>query len=110
MKEKNDLMVLLKRLKMPGIANNIDIRIREANDNELGFMEFLHLLIQDEVASRESNILDKRLKDAMFPTRQTFEEFDFSFNNDSLPVKMIRDLGTCQFILNHENLLLCGPP
>ena len=110
MKEKNDLMILLKRLKMPGIANNLDVRMKEANDNELGFLEFLHMLIQDEVLSRESNILEKRLKDASFPMRQTFEQFDFSFNREALPVNLIRDLATCQFVVKHENLLLCGPP
>jgi DNA replication protein DnaC len=110
MKEKNDLMMMLKRLKMPGIANNLDIRINEAEDNELGFIEFLHLLIQDEVVSRESNILEKRLKDATFPVRQTFEQFDFSFNREAIPVNIIRDLATCHFIDKRDNLLLCGPP
>jgi DNA replication protein DnaC len=110
MKEKNDLMIMLKRLKMPGIAINLDIRIKEANDNELGFIEFLHLLIQDEVVSRESNILEKRLKDATFPARQTFEQFDFSFNREAIPANVIRDLATCHFIDKRDNLLLCGPP
>lgn len=110
MKEKNDLMMLLKRLKMPGIAGNLDIRMKEAVDNELGFLEFLHLLIQDEVVSRESNILEKRLKDATFPMRQTFEQFDFSFNKEAFPHNVVRDLAACHFIEKHDNLLLCGPP
>ena len=64
-----DLAIDLKRLKLPGMADNLDRRAREAEASKLGYLEFAALLVQDEVASRESNSFQKRLKAAGFTTR-----------------------------------------
>ena len=41
----------LKRLKMPGLVYNLELRLQEAADNKLGYLEFLSLLIQDEIVN-----------------------------------------------------------
>ena len=51
----------LKRLKLPAVSENLEIREREAREHNLGYIEFLSFLFQDEIASREANILEKRL-------------------------------------------------
>jgi DNA replication protein DnaC len=95
---------------MPGILANYAMRAREAQESDLGYIKFLSLLIQDEMISRESNNLEKRLRSAGFAFGSTFEEFDFSFNREALPAAMIRDLATCNFIHKTQNLVICGPP
>jgi DNA replication protein DnaC len=99
-----------KRLKMPAIAANLELREREARDQNLGYIEFLSLVIGDEIASREANILTKRLASGSLSSRHTFESFDFKFNSEALPSQTVRDLAICHFIERNQNLILCGPP
>lgn len=56
--------------------------------------EFLSPLIDDEMSSRENSMLVKRLKAADFSIQKTFEQFDFKFNEEALPAKILRDLAT----------------
>jgi len=107
---KDDLITELKRLRLPAMADNLDVRAGQAEDGKLGYLEFLQLLVQDERASRESNSFQKRLKNADLSNRMTFETFDFDFNNAVLPAQTIRDLASCRFIEQHRNLVLAGPP
>ena len=100
----------LKRLRMPGMIETLDLRLKEAEERAFGYLEFLQLLIQDEIANREANNLVKRLKAANLSNRCTFENFDFRFNERALPPQTIRDLATCRFLTQNQNIILCGPP
>jgi DNA replication protein DnaC len=110
MQKDHHLTMNLKRLKMPGILENIDLRLKEAGDNDLGYLEFLGLLVQDEINSREANILSKRLRNGGLSPRYTFESFDYRFNGDAIAPQTIRDLASCHFIQQNRGLILCGPP
>jgi DNA replication protein DnaC len=105
-----DLVSDLKRLKLPGMADNLDRRAREAEESKLGYLEFASLLVQDEVSSRDSNSFQKRLKTAGFASSMTFESFDFEFNSAVLPAPLVRDLSSCSFVAQRRNLVLAGPP
>ena len=100
----------LKRLRMPGMIETLDLRIKEATEGNFGYLEFFQLLVQDEIANRETNNLAKRLKTANLSNRCTFENFDFRFNERALAPQTIRDLATCRFVIQNTNLILCGPP
>jgi DNA replication protein DnaC len=100
----------LRRLKMPGLLNALELRLAEARENNLGHLEFLSLLIQDELVNREDHMLAKRLKAAGFGVEKTFEDFDFRFNEAALPAATLRDLATCHFIEAKQNLVVAGPP
>lgn len=109
MELRHQLKNNLKRLRMPAIMDSLDLRVQEAQENRLGYIEFLSLLIQDEIANREANNLKKRLKLAGFGQERTFEGFDFQFNEPLLPSSTIRDLASCHFIEQRRNLVLAGP-
>jgi len=100
----------LKRLRMPAMLENLNIRLKEAEETNLGFLELLALLVQDEIDSRESNNLNKRLKLGGFSPRMTFETYDFRFNAAAISPATVRDLATCKFIRDGRSLVLCGPP
>lgn len=110
MEIRHQLQDQLKRLKMPGLSQALDLRLAQARDQKLGHLEFLSLLIQDELANREDNMLGKRLRAAGFGLQRTFEDFDFRFNEEALPASMLRDLATCHFIAQRQNLVIGGPP
>jgi DNA replication protein DnaC len=46
---------------------------------------------------------------ARFPFQKTIESFDFKFQ-PSIDPKVIKDLATCRFIADTDNILLLGPP
>jgi DNA replication protein DnaC len=110
MEIRHHLQEQLKRLKMPGLCQGLDLRLAEARDQKLGHLEFLSLLLQDELANREDNMLGKRLRAAGFGVPRTFEDFDVHFNEEALPASTLRDLATCHFIAQRQNLAIGGPP
>lgn len=110
MQPQQHLIENLKRLRMPGMIENLDLRIQQADHGAYGYLEFLQLLVQDEVANREANNLAKRVREANLSNRCTFENFDFRFNESALPPQTVRDLATCRFLTQRQHLILCGPP
>jgi DNA replication protein DnaC len=110
MEQIHHLNESLKRLKLPGMMHGLEIRSREARDHNLGYVEFFSLLVQDEIMSRDSNNLEKRIRAAGFGKEKTFEGYDFRFNEEALPSALIRDLAACRFAEQKQNLLIAGPP
>jgi DNA replication protein DnaC len=108
MSVQDDLIPLLKKLRLSGILQTLDLRTRQAVEDQLAYPEFLYRLAADEVERRDAGQLVQRLRRACFEQTKTIEDFDFSFN-PSLPKAKILDLATCQFIARQENVLLVGP-
>lgn len=104
----DELTPVLKKLRLSGVLQTIDLRTNEAVDGELGYAEFLYRLLQDEVERRDAKQLELRLRRANFEHQKTVADFDFTFNKD-VPKAKIIDLATCAFLRRRENLLLLGP-
>lgn len=98
----------LKVLRLSGVMETLELRLDQAEKERLGYIEFLELLLEDEIERRAAHQLSSRISKAHFEEQKTLEEFDFSFNPE-IPARRIRDLGTCQFIERKESVLLCGP-
>ena len=103
-----DLIPLLKKLRLSGVLQTLELRMKEAVDDSLPYPEFLYRLCQDEVDRRESKQLELRLRRANFDGRRSLEDFDFQFN-PQVPKTRIIDLATTRFVDSHENVLLIGP-
>ena len=98
----------LKTLHLGGFLQTLDLRLQQAQKASLGYVEFLDLLVQDEIERREAKKLNLRLQRASFDEEKTIEGFDFSFNS-KLNAKQVRDLGNGAFIEKKEHVLLYGP-
>ncbi len=98
----------LKRLKLGGMLQTLELRLGQAHQEKLGHLEFLELMLEDEIQRRANKALARRIQRARFDETQTFSDFDFSFN-PKLPASQIRDLATCGFIERRESVLLVGP-
>jgi DNA replication protein DnaC len=107
MSPTDELVPILKKLKLSGVMHSLELRTRQAVDDNPSHAEFLYRLLTDEVERREAKQLDLRLKRAAFEHSKTIEDFDFAFNA-SVPKAKVIDLATCNFIARHENVLLCG--
>lgn len=99
----------LRKLRLSGLAQSLEVRVQEATANRLSPQEFLELILQDELNIRHQRLLARRVKAAAFHDTRTLEDFDFSFN-PSIKRKQIFDLATCQFVREHRDVLFLGPP
>jgi len=106
---KASLQTDLKKLRLSGMAQCLDVRLQEAAGNQLRHDEFLELVVQDELLIRQERLIQRRLKAAGFRELKTLDGFDFQFNT-SIKKKQICDLATCQFIRQRQDILLLGPP
>lgn len=103
----DDLIPLLKKLRLSGVLQSLELRTRQAVDDDLPHGEFLFRLLSDEVERRDSKQLDVRLRRASFDGPRAIEDFDFHFN-PKIPKSKIIDLATCSFVERKENVLLVG--
>jgi DNA replication protein DnaC len=103
----DELIPILKKLRMSGVLSTLELRTRQAADDGLSHSEFLLRLMTDEVERRDSKQLDMRLRRASFDHAKSLEDFDFTFN-PKVPKAKILDLATCAFISRRENICLVG--
>ncbi len=103
------LQLSLKSIRMGGMAENLPVRYQEARSHELDYLDFLNNLLDDELARRQGNLLNRRIKLAKFPLIRTIDEFDFDFNT-TIKKKEIMALCSSNFIFKNHNVLFVGPP
>ena len=106
---RSSLLQTLKKLRLSGLAQSLEVRLAEAAGNRLDHGEFLELILQDELNVRQSRLVSRRIKTACFNEVKNLDEFDFAFN-PSIQRRQISDLATCQFIREKADVLLLGPP
>jgi len=98
----------LKALKLNGIQATLDDRLAQARAGDLGHLEFLQVLLEDELARRQSVALSRRLARARFEYQATIEGLDFRAN-PHLPAAAIRDLAALRWLAAGESVILYGP-
>jgi len=103
------LATTLRKLRLSGLAQSLDVRLQEAAGHGLSHAEFLELILQDELAVREERLIQRRIKSADFRELKTIDQFDFAFNS-SINKKEIYELATCRFIREVKDVLWMGPP
>lgn len=108
MSPNDDLVPMLKKLRLSGVLQSLELRTRQAVEDNLSHGEFLLRLLTDEVERRDGKQLEQRVRRANFEHAKTLEDFDFHFN-PNVPKSKIVDLATCGFITKQQNVLLVGP-
>jgi DNA replication protein DnaC len=98
----------LIRLRMSGILERLEDRIREAQEEKWAYTDFLLALFRDEIERRDFKTLSLRLKRSELDPQKTLETFDFSFNA-RIHEPAVKELASCFFIEKHENVFLLGP-
>jgi DNA replication protein DnaC len=99
----------LKRLRLSGLLESLEVRLQEAAGHGLSHVEFLELILQDELAVRSDRQLQRRVKAALFRELKPLDQFDWSFN-PSIKKKQVLDLATCRFVREKRDVLWLGPP
>jgi DNA replication protein DnaC len=103
------LISKLKHLRLSGIAEALPVRVAQAEAAPLPHLEFLELLVEDELHRRSDRLFSRRLKQGEIVQLKELKDFDWGFN-PKLPKAKIVALASARFIAQHEDLLLIGPP
>jgi DNA replication protein DnaC len=105
---KPPLKNILKRLKLSGILATLPDRIAYARKTKLPELDFLELVLQDEVDRRDHKNLALRLTRAGFEEEQTLEGFDWdapvTFDRDR-----VKELFSLGFLERQEDVIFLGP-
>jgi DNA replication protein DnaC len=102
------LLPKLRLLKLGGMVQTLDVRASQAIERQLTPVEFLALLLDDELERRSQQRLARHLAQSGCDVHKTLAHFDFAAA-PGVNRSFIMDLAACTFIGRHENLLLCGP-
>jgi DNA replication protein DnaC len=102
------LLPKLRQLRLSGMLQTLDVRAAQATERGLGPIEFLALLLDDELDRRDQNRMAFRLAQSGCDAQKSLALFDFAAA-PGVNRSLIQELATCAFVARHENLLLCGP-
>lgn len=102
------LLPKLRQLKLGGMALTLDNRAAQASQGQLSPLEFLALLLDDELERRSQQRLAQHLKLSGCDQAKSLARFDFAAA-PGVNRGFIQDLASGSFIQRHENLLLTGP-
>lgn len=102
-----ELQANLKTLNLSNMARHLDVSLRQAKENGIGYDEFLLGMTGAELQTRAENSLARRIRDAKFPLVKTLETFDLSAVPD-LDIRLIRELAGGDYIREHRNIIFSG--
>jgi DNA replication protein DnaC len=108
MEMTHQLIPFMKRLRLSGILETLEVRNQQAIDGKWTYVEFLARLLEDEVERRAQKQLALRIRRAAINTTKTLEGFDFNFNSN-INRQQVFDLAACTYIRQKRNVLICGP-
>ncbi len=103
------LLTKLRHLRLSGMVEALPARLAQAEGGSMSFLDFLELIVEDELARRADRLFARRVKQATIPTIKELKDFDWGFN-PKIPKNRIVDLAAGRFVAQHTDALLIGPP
>ena len=98
----------LRALRLHAMATAWGEQHQQSQFAELGFDERFGLLVEAQWLYRENQRLTRLLKDAKLKMSQaTVEDIDFPARRE-LDRAVVRQLATCRWVQEHQNLLISG--
>jgi DNA replication protein DnaC len=98
----------LKKLKLPTVLREYEKLARQCAAENVDHVRYLTRLIELELLDREARTVERRIRDARFPSVKSLESFDFDAI-PSLNKKLVLDLARCEFVARRENVIALGP-
>jgi DNA replication protein DnaC len=98
----------LESLRLTGMLTALQEQMGMDDINDLSFEERLGLLVDREAVCRESRRLKTRLRKAKLRHDAAVEDIDFRHPR-GLDKSLVLRLTDCNWLKNHENLIITGP-
>ena len=92
-----------KILNLKGIAGCFE----EASKSVEGYEEFLHMLLESELAEKDKRSIDSRVRNAKFPYKVYLEDLEMDCLPEDMQKKM-PELATLKFIEEGRNIIMTG--
>lgn len=104
-----EILQYSKDLKLPVVRQNFQELIKEANQKDASYEEFLAQILQKEWDVRQENAQYNRIRRAEFPFKKYLEDLSiYELPEDAQ--KKYKHLKTLEFIKEGRNLILAGNP
>jgi DNA replication protein DnaC len=98
----------LKTLRLATVAKIVEERVEEAIDQQMSYIDFLLLIMQDEIDARKQKRKELLIQKAKLGKIKPIVEFDFS-HLPGLNKQKIMSFVSCRFIDQGENIAFVGP-
>jgi DNA replication protein DnaC len=99
----------LRDLRLPSLARAWAAQQQDPSIQALSFDERLGLLVDAEVLARQNKRLQRNLRDAKLKVAQACLEDVDGHAARGIDKAQLRELGTCRWIQDHQNVLITGP-
>jgi len=109
MKQELLLESYLKDLRLSRFVQSYQSLAQEAARTNLSYERYLLALVQEEVAHREAQRIERAIGEARFPVLKDLAAFDWSCV-PSIPKPRILELATGAYIESREPVILVGNP
>jgi DNA replication protein DnaC len=97
----------LKTLKLPTFLREYPKVARQCATEGAHYERFLLRLCEQELIDRQRRRVERRIKQARFPTVKSLDSFDFTVL-PSLNKKRVIELARCEYIERRENVIALG--
>ncbi len=97
----------LKTLKLPTFLREYDKVAKQCAAEGVDYERFLLRLSEQELIERQRRMVERRIKQAKFPTVKRLDSFDFTVM-PSLNKALVMELARCEYIDRKENIIALG--
>ena len=97
----------LKALKLPTFLREYDKLARQCAAEGLDHIRFLLRLAELELIDRERRMVERRIKEARFPSVKSLDSFDFAVI-PSLNKTLVLELARSEYVSRRENIIAVG--
>lgn len=105
-----ELQRALRQLRLSGMAGTLETRLLQAQKERSAPIDFVAVLVKDELSRRKDRLLERRLKQAgLRDSAKTLDSYDFDFNK-KMNRALVYELAAGGFVQKREDALFLGPP
>src|SRR3974390_1590510 len=97
----------LKPLKLPTFLREYDKLARQCAAEDVDHIRYLLRLAELELIERERRMIERRIKEAKFPSVKSLDSFDF-LALPSLNKALVLELARSEYVLRRENVIAVG--
>ena len=99
----------MKQFKLVDMREQYQELIRVASEQSMTYEDFLIMLLQAEETGKKRRQAERLTDAANFDSDKRLSDIDYRFN-PNLDAAKIQSLGMLEFMDNHENIIIIGPP
>ena len=97
----------LKALKLPTFLREYDKVAQQCAAEGVDHPRYLLRLSELELIERERRMVERRIREARFPTVKSLDSFDF-MALPSINKPLVNELARCEYIVRRENIIALG--